>query len=100
MPDEPKKWYHTLPGIITTWVGALGAIAGLLATLYHQGVFSWSGNKPSPSPTTVVMPAIREKSIAVLPFDNLSRDPENAYFADGIQGEIRTRLSKIADLKV
>jgi TolB-like protein/class 3 adenylate cyclase/Tfp pilus assembly protein PilF len=40
------------------------------------------------------------KSIAVLPFGNLSRDPDNAYFADGIQDEILTRLSKIADLKV
>jgi len=44
--------------------------------------------------------AIVEKSIAVLPFENLSRDPDNAYFADGIQDEILTRLSKIADLKV
>src|SRR5438105_1140606 len=46
------------------------------------------------------LPAIPEKSIAVLPFGNLSRDPDNAYFADGIQDEILTRLSKIADLKV
>jgi len=44
--------------------------------------------------------AIPEKSIAVLPFENLSRDPDNAYFADGIQDEILTRLAKIADLKV
>jgi TolB-like protein/class 3 adenylate cyclase/Tfp pilus assembly protein PilF len=44
--------------------------------------------------------AIVEKSIAVLPFENLSRDPDNAYFAGGIQDEILTRLSKIADLKV
>jgi TolB-like protein len=43
---------------------------------------------------------INEKSIAVLPFENLSSDKENAYFADGIQDEILTRLSKIADLKV
>jgi TolB-like protein/class 3 adenylate cyclase/Tfp pilus assembly protein PilF len=43
---------------------------------------------------------IAEKSIAVLPFENLSSDKENAYFADGIQDEILTRLSKIADLKV
>jgi len=43
---------------------------------------------------------IPEKSIAVLPFENRSRDPDNAYFADGIQDEILTRLSKIADLKV
>jgi TolB-like protein/Flp pilus assembly protein TadD len=40
------------------------------------------------------------KSIAVLPFENLSHDPDNAYFADGIQEEILTRLSKITDLKV
>ncbi len=41
-----------------------------------------------------------ERSIAVLPFENLSSDKENAYFAEGIQDEILTRLSKIADLKV
>jgi TolB-like protein/Tfp pilus assembly protein PilF len=44
--------------------------------------------------------AAPEKSIAVLPFENLSEDKANAYFADGIQDEILTRLSKIADLKV
>src|SRR5207249_1334396 len=44
--------------------------------------------------------AIPEKSIAVLPFENLSEDKANAYFADGIQDEILTRLAKIADLKV
>src|SRR4029077_7963178 len=43
---------------------------------------------------------VSEKSIAVLPFENLSRDPDNAYFADGIQEEILTRLAKIAALKV
>ncbi|MFZ0915300.1 MAG: tetratricopeptide repeat protein, partial [Candidatus Udaeobacter sp.] len=45
-------------------------------------------------------PSIPEKSIAVLPFDNLSDDKSNAYFAEGIQDEILTRLSKIAALKV
>src|SRR5947207_1320731 len=43
---------------------------------------------------------IAEKSIAVLPFENLSEEKANAYFAEGIQDEILTRLSKIADLKV
>src|SRR5262249_21683257 len=38
--------------------------------------------------------------IAVLPFDNLSRDPDNAYLAEGIQDEISTRLATVADLKV
>jgi TolB-like protein len=50
--------------------------------------------------STVATPAIPEKSVAVLPFDNLSRDPDNAYFAEGIQEEILTRLARIADLKV
>src|SRR5437773_7154010 len=59
------------------------------------------------SPSVARIPAegrptasIPEKSIAVLPFENRSEDKANAYFADGIQDEILTRLSKIADLKV
>jgi TolB-like protein len=44
--------------------------------------------------------AAPEKSIAVLPFENLSRDPDNVYFADGVQDEIRTNLARVADLKV
>jgi TolB-like protein/Tfp pilus assembly protein PilF/class 3 adenylate cyclase len=51
-------------------------------------------------PNVSVGPSLSPKSIAVLPFENLSHDPDNAYFADGIQEEILTRLSKIADLKV
>jgi serine/threonine-protein kinase len=45
-------------------------------------------------------PPVAEKSIAVLPFENLSEEKANAYFAEGVQDEILTRLSKIADLKV
>jgi TolB-like protein len=44
--------------------------------------------------------SVPEKSIAVLPFENLSRDPDNTYFATGVQNEILTRLAKIAALKV
>jgi serine/threonine-protein kinase len=44
--------------------------------------------------------AIPFKSIAVLPLENLSRDPDNAYFSDGIHGEILTKLAGIGDLKV
>lgn len=44
--------------------------------------------------------SIPQKSIAVLPFENLSRDPDNAFFAEGVQDEILTRLAKVADLKV
>jgi TolB-like protein/Flp pilus assembly protein TadD len=49
---------------------------------------------------SVVPESLPAKSIAVLPFENLSRDPDNAYFTEGVQGEIITRLAKIADLKV
>jgi TolB-like protein/Tfp pilus assembly protein PilF len=59
-----------------------------------------SGKKKAavqPAPTGSAIP---EKSIAVLPFDNLSRDPDNAYFCEGVQDEILTRLAKVSDLKV
>ena len=49
---------------------------------------------------SVSTPPIQEKSIAVLPFQNLSDDKSNAYFSEGIQDEILTRLSKVAALKV
>ena len=56
---------------------------------------------PAPAgPVTSELAAIPEKSIAVLPFQNLSDQKENAYFADGVQDEILTALTKIADLKV
>ena len=63
-----------------------------------QGELSRKKNAAvEPPPTGSAIP---EKSIAVLPFENLSEDKSNAYFAEGIQDEILTRLSKIADLKV
>jgi len=54
----------------------------------------------SPARAAANVSALPEKSIAVLPFENLSRDPDNAFFADGMQDEILTDLSRIADLKV
>ena len=69
----------------------------ILIAIAVAGFLFWQQGKPK---TSGITPAIPEKSIAVLPFGNLSRDPDNAYFADGIQDEILTRLSKIADLKV
>jgi TolB-like protein/Tfp pilus assembly protein PilF len=56
-----------------------------------------SASPARPESSTASLPA---KSIAVLPFDNLSRDPDNAFFAEGVQDEILTRLAKVADLKV
>jgi TolB-like protein/class 3 adenylate cyclase/Tfp pilus assembly protein PilF len=83
--------------------GLIGAVAlGLLLFRVtgtdHRAVRANSAeNRGRASAASLSIP---EKSIAVLPFENLSSDKENAYFADGIQDEILTRLSKIADLKV
>src|SRR5216110_33167 len=58
-------------------------------------------SSPAPADAVSSVPArIAEKSIAVLPFENRSDEKENAYFADGIEDEILTRLANIADLKV
>src|SRR5436309_3923790 len=61
------------------------------------GILVFQRLRPNVSPAVSLS---LEKSIAVLPFDNLSRDPDNAYFADGIQDEILTKLAGIGDLKV
>ena len=97
-PEVPEKFKaarsaaaKALPkSAIPKWVPIGAAILILIA-----GFLFWQRGK---SKTTTA--AIPEKSIAVLPFENLSEDKANAYFADGIQDEILTRLSKIADLKV
>jgi TolB-like protein/class 3 adenylate cyclase/Tfp pilus assembly protein PilF len=61
---------------------------------------STNATSTTPAPPTAAAPALPDKSIAVLPFDNLSSDKENAYFADGMQDEIITRLAKIGELRV
>ncbi len=92
-------------------VWLLAAVGLIISALAVGGYWIWhpwrnaSAAKSMTASTasessTVATPAIPEKSVAVLPFDNLSRDPDNAYFAEGIQEEILTRLARIADLKV
>ena len=73
------------------------AVCVAIAALAIGSFLFWQQQKPKSS---ALGSAIPEKSIAVMPFENLSEDKANAYFADGIQDEILTRLSKIADLKV
>jgi TolB-like protein/class 3 adenylate cyclase/Flp pilus assembly protein TadD len=68
-------------------------MVSLLAVIAVVGFLLFRNRRPVELP-------VPEKSIAVLPFENRSRDPDNAYFVEGIQDEILTRLSKIADLKV
>jgi len=76
-----------------TWI-YVALIAALLSTgLFFLGRFT-------ASPKQSGLANIPSKSIAVLPFDNLSEEKGNAYFAEGVQDEILTRLAKVADLKV
>jgi len=77
-------------------------LAGGFLLLLRSNAPKLAGAPPVAVPSiSQLAPAnIPDKSIAVLPFENLSRDPDNAYFAEGMQDEILARLSKIADLKV
>ena len=75
------------------WIYVVIVGAAFSIVLFFVGRFS---TRTQQTP----LPAISQKSVAVLPFENLSDDKANAYFSDGIQQEILTRLAKIADLKV
>ena len=73
----------------------------VIAGVFSMGLFflgRYTARDATPRPSEAATAS--QKSIAVLPFDNLSRDPDNAYFAEGVQDEILTRLAKVADLKV
>ncbi len=92
-PQLPKKFQvlkkrrtHVRWAEMATALLVLGAVVAVFALVLYRPVRS--------------MMAAPEKSIAVLPFENLSRDPDNAYFATGIQDEILTRLAKISALRV
>src|SRR5438067_7215450 len=101
-PDVPEKFKHggaaaavaaaKKPQVSRKYLAVAGAIIAVIA-------LSFLIYRILARPSGASLP-VREKSIAVLPFENRSEDKANAYFADGIQDEILTRLSKIADLKV
>src|SRR5438876_449664 len=85
-----RKWVRRNPSIAVM-------AAMLLVLAVPLGVMIWKTGSER-SPLSNVAPP--EKSIAVLPFSNLSKEQENAFFADGVQDEIVTDLAKVADLKV
>jgi len=86
IPTRVGRWSRRNPRLIAT--GAACLLFGAATVWFFRGDLAR------------VLPAGPEKSIAVLPLENLSGDPDNAYFADGIQEEILTRLAGIAGLKV
>ena len=86
MPEATRKKKYV-------WIYVVVIGAAISIGLFFLGRYSAGNTTASPA-------GITNKSIAVLPFDNLSRDPDNAYFCEGVQDEILTRLAKVADLKV
>jgi TolB-like protein/Tfp pilus assembly protein PilF len=94
--DSSRKGKRVLPSAV------------LMAVALAMGFGIWSLSRQlapelisvSESPEAAAMAVLPEKSIAVLPFENLSEDQQNAFLADGVQDDIRTALAKVADLKV
>src|SRR5881296_678206 len=115
LPDKLKRgrrWKHASgvsirsvitprwPRFVLTAVLLVSAVAlGITFSVFYRGGSPAVARSSSGKAADVGLP-IPEKSIAVLPFENRSEDKANAYFAEGIQDEILTRLAKIADLKV
>jgi TolB-like protein/Tfp pilus assembly protein PilF len=93
MPAELGRRKHT-------WIYVVVVCGAISAALFFLGRYT-VGNSPTPQQSdAATVSTMPQKSIAVLPFDNLSEDKGNAYFAEGVQDEILTRLAKVADLKV
>jgi TolB-like protein/tetratricopeptide (TPR) repeat protein len=104
---EPNKSIKRRTGrkIVAVTIALAVVSAGLFVYQFvrsdrRQGVEGGAPATPRSEGLAGARPSIPNKSIAVLPFDNLSRDPDNAYFCEGVQDEILTRLAKVADLKV
>lgn len=106
-PEGIKRTEDVDPGQASknrTWiyVAVIGAAfsIGLFFVGRYTGQNSGTPRGDGSSARSEADTTLPAKSIAVLPFDNLSRDPDNAFFAEGVQDEILTRLAKVADLKV
>jgi TolB-like protein/Tfp pilus assembly protein PilF len=93
--DVPN-WAIRLVIIVVVLGFPIALILAWAFDLTPQGIKRTDDLTPETKPST----QIPEKSIAVLPFENLSDDQENAYFADGVQDDILSNLAKVADLKV
>jgi adenylate cyclase len=90
MPDVTREKKY-----VWIYVVVFGAVISI--SLFFLGRYTATNTVSAARTEGATVPS---KSIAVLPFDNLSRDPDNAFFTEGIQDEILTRLAKVADLKV
>src|SRR5205814_3954040 len=95
---SPPQWPKAV--LVVALIVSAGALVISSLILFHRAS-PLRTTLPAPeAASTSALAAIPEKRIAVLPFENLSDEKENAYFADGVQDEILTGLSRVADLKV
>ena len=103
-PEGIKRESEIAPGrSITPQTGRRIVGLTIIAAAIAVSLLAFQLLRPKSTPNARQIestPSVSDKSIAVLPFDNLSDDKANAYFAEGVQDEILTRLSKVADLKV
>src|SRR5262249_15795128 len=97
VPIPPKIVRRAVPSKAVLWAGPAVLVCLMGLGTWYFAKSKLHANVARQAPTALRQAAATsEKSIAVMPFENRSRDPDNAYFADGIQDEILTRLSKIA----
>ena len=94
-PNQAATIRSSRPVLLATAAALALSVAALL---FWRGRPQNSRDSPATTPSAAI--AIPEKSIAVLPFANLSADQENAFFAEGMQDDILTALAKVAELKV
>ncbi len=112
-PEEPAKLSSKAAGVADSsdtnrWRKPVLTAALLSTVALAMGFGIWSLSRQlapeltsvSSSPEAAALAVLPEKSIAVLPLENLSEDKQNAFLADGVQDDIRTALAKVADLKV
>jgi TolB-like protein/Tfp pilus assembly protein PilF len=101
-PRPPKQFQIRKHRARIAWIAVISAvlIAPLLAFQFARTRKPAVTASPKQAAPSAPAPAIQDKSVAVLPFENLSSDKDNAFFAQGIQDEIITTLSRIGDLRV
>jgi len=110
--SRPQRSAQTGPGkrwpllIVLAVVGVMLFSLAVVGIIFAPAILKQSRARKTTEPASTATSAaqsassIPEKSIAVLPFENQSRDPDNAFFTDGVQDQILTALAKVADLKV
>jgi TolB-like protein/Flp pilus assembly protein TadD len=98
VPPHESIRHHTGRKLLA--LAAIGTAVAVALFLVQFARRPWSTANPDSASSTAQLPSIPEKSVAVLPFANLSAEEENRFFTDGIQDEILTNLAKVADLKV